>query len=116
MPRFLDDGDRLRDLQLLRDALHKTRCVLHAYVLMDIHVHLLLTPPTAHATEQLTSGWAQRRRLVQRPPRVHRHLVGSALQSLSGGQRRVPPALLSLHLAQSVRAAITNRSNRVRST
>lgn len=44
LPCFLDDGDRLRYLELLRDALHATRVQLHAYVLMDNHVHMLATP------------------------------------------------------------------------
>ncbi|WP_258072312.1 transposase [Xanthomonas arboricola] len=41
MPCFLDDGDRLRYLHLMHEALHATGCQLHAYVLMDNHVHLL---------------------------------------------------------------------------
>ena len=45
LPCFLDDSDRLRYLQLLREALSHTGCHLHAYVLMDNHVHLLITPP-----------------------------------------------------------------------
>lgn len=53
LPCFLDDGDRLRYLQLLRDALHRSRCQLHAYVLMDHHVHLLVTPSTAGGVAQL---------------------------------------------------------------
>lgn len=40
----MDDGDRLRYLQLLREALPVAHCRLHAYVLMDNHVHLLVTP------------------------------------------------------------------------
>lgn len=44
LPCFLDDSDRHRFLQLLRESLLHTGCVLHAYVLMDNHVHLLVTP------------------------------------------------------------------------
>jgi putative transposase len=44
LPCFLDDGDRLRYLHLLREALLATGVQLHAYVLMDNHVHLLATP------------------------------------------------------------------------
>lgn len=44
LPCFLDDGDRLRYLALLREALQDTDCALHAWVLMDNHVHLLVTP------------------------------------------------------------------------
>lgn len=45
LPCFLDDEDRCRYLTLLREALLATGCALHAYVLMDNHVHLLVTPP-----------------------------------------------------------------------
>lgn len=43
LPCFLDDHDRRRYLSLLSDALTTTGCQLHAYVLMDNHVHLLVT-------------------------------------------------------------------------
>ena len=49
LPCFLDDTDRARYRQLLREALLATGCRLHAYVLMDNHVHLLATPPEAGA-------------------------------------------------------------------
>ena len=45
LPCFLDDDDRQRYLTLLHEALLDTGCRLHAYVLMDNHVHLLATPP-----------------------------------------------------------------------
>lgn len=47
LPCFLDDDDRLRYLTLLREALLSTGVALHAYVLMDNHVHMLATPPQA---------------------------------------------------------------------
>ncbi|WP_024937840.1 transposase [Xanthomonas arboricola] len=53
LPCFLDDGDRLRYLHLMHEALHATGCQLHAYVLMDNHVHLLVTPPDAGRIGQL---------------------------------------------------------------
>ncbi|WP_115007133.1 transposase [Xanthomonas campestris] len=61
LPCFLDDGDRLRYLHLLQDALQATGCKLHAYVLMDNHVHLLITPPAAGRVGQL----------MQRPGRTY---------------------------------------------
>lgn len=45
LPCFLDRDDRRRYRQLLREALLDTGCQLHAYVLMDNHVHLLATAP-----------------------------------------------------------------------
>lgn len=47
LPCFLDDEDRTRYRHLLREVLIATGCRLHAYVLMDNHVHLLATPPEA---------------------------------------------------------------------
>nr|WP_233580329.1 MULTISPECIES: transposase [Luteimonas] len=47
LPCFLDDGDHLRYLQALQEALMATGVQLHAYVLMDNHEHLLATPTTA---------------------------------------------------------------------
>lgn len=45
LPCFLDDDDRRRYLQLLREALFDTGVALHAHALMDNHVHLLVIPP-----------------------------------------------------------------------
>ena len=53
LPCCLDDTDRARCGQLLREALLVTGCRLHAYVLMDIHVHLLVTPPEVGATGRM---------------------------------------------------------------
>ena len=63
LPCFLDDTDRASYRQLLREALLATGCRLHAYVLMDNHVHLLATAPEAGATG----------RMMQR---LGRHYVG----------------------------------------
>ncbi len=53
LPCFLDDNDHACYRQLLREALHATRYQLHAYVLMENHVHLLATPPDVGATSRL---------------------------------------------------------------
>jgi putative transposase len=53
LPCVLDDGDRARYRQLLGEGLSRTDCALHAWVLMDNHVHLLLTPPAAGDVAQL---------------------------------------------------------------
>ena len=63
LPCFLDDTDRACYRHLLHEALLATGCRLHAYVLMDNHVHLLVTPPEAGATG----------RMMQR---LGRHYVG----------------------------------------
>lgn len=59
MPCFLDDEDRLRYLQCLREALLRYGCALHAYVLMNNHVHLLLTPREAGAVSRLMQTFAR---------------------------------------------------------
>ncbi len=43
-PCFFADVDRIRYLQDLRDIARREYCTVHAYVLMDNHVHLLVTP------------------------------------------------------------------------
>ncbi|MEP6899412.1 MAG: transposase, partial [Rhodanobacter sp.] len=53
LPCFLDDADRHRYLTLLGEALIDTGCKLHAYALMDNHVHLLATPPEIGALARL---------------------------------------------------------------
>lgn len=53
LPCFLDDADRRRYLTPLAEALLDTSCKLHAYVLMDNHVHLLATPPEVGALARL---------------------------------------------------------------
>jgi len=53
LPCFMDDADRFRYRHLLREALLANGCRLHAYVLMDNHVHLLATPPEPGAIARL---------------------------------------------------------------
>lgn len=60
LPCFLDDADRLRYLVLLRDALTATGVGLHAYVLMENHVHLLATPPAAGSIGQMMQRLGRR--------------------------------------------------------
>jgi len=50
---FRDDGDRIIFLRYLGDALNACACDLHAYVLMDNHVHLLATGHVAGELSEL---------------------------------------------------------------
>lgn len=59
MPCFLDDDDRQRYLQCLRQSLIRHGCELHAYVLMSNHVHLLLTPPEKGTVSRLMQMFAR---------------------------------------------------------
>lgn len=58
-PCFFREDDYASNLYWLGKALTKTGCVLHAYVLMTHHVHLLLTPRKAAAAPRLiiSLGW-----------------------------------------------------------
>jgi len=60
LPCFLHDNDRRAYLHLLNEALIKSGCRLHAYVLMDNHVHLLATPPAAGALSQMMQQLGRR--------------------------------------------------------
>ena len=59
LPCFLDDEDRQRYLQCLRESLFRYGCALHAYVLMSNHVHLLVTPPEANALSRMMQTFAR---------------------------------------------------------
>jgi putative transposase len=48
-----DDADRLRLLALLAEQALRCKVALHAYVLMDNHLHLLATPETSDGLPQL---------------------------------------------------------------
>jgi putative transposase len=56
---FLSDGDRAFYLYRLGRALPHCGCVLHAYCLMDNHVHLLLTPASVKGCALLMKSVAQ---------------------------------------------------------
>jgi putative transposase len=45
---FLDDEDRHLYRRLMHQAFERQQVALHAFVLMDNHVHLLVTAPTSH--------------------------------------------------------------------
>src|SRR5687768_15360817 len=56
VPVFSDDRDRRHYLALLSRLLVKHAVALHAYVLMDNHVHLLLSCPTPHGISRAMHG------------------------------------------------------------
>jgi len=59
LPCFLDDDDRQHYLQCLLPALKRFECRLHAYVLMDNHVHLLISPGEVGALPRLMHTFAR---------------------------------------------------------
>lgn len=56
---FFQDQDRSFYLFHLARLLPRARCALHAYCLMTNHVHLLVTPATAHSCAQLMKDLGQ---------------------------------------------------------
>lgn len=57
---FLADADRLRMLELLEDQARQNEVAVHAYVLMDNHFHLLLTPQTGDGLSRLMQAVGRR--------------------------------------------------------
>ena len=55
---FFSDNDRVSFLQLLGRAAAAERCAVHAYVLMNNHVHLLMTPARKHSATLLMRSLA----------------------------------------------------------
>lgn len=57
---FFSQGDYRIYQDRLGEALHKTGCFLHAYVLMGNHVHLLLTPPDEDSIAKMAISLGRR--------------------------------------------------------
>lgn len=55
-PVFFDDEDYLVYLRFLRESADACGCLVHAYVLMTNHVHLLVTPESSTAISTLFQG------------------------------------------------------------
>jgi REP element-mobilizing transposase RayT len=101
LPCFLDDADRQRYLQCLRQALVRFGCRLHAYVLMSNHVHLLLTPTERGAVSRLMHTFSRNYvGLFDGAARAHRDAMGRALQGVPGRFRALLPGMQPLHRTQ----------------
>jgi putative transposase len=59
-PCFFRDSDYLRYLQALCELSVREQCVVHAYVLMTNHVHLLITPGTTGRLSRLMQSLGRR--------------------------------------------------------
>ena len=57
---FLANSDFLLYLKILEDQADKTACIVHAYVLMTNHIHLLLTPEKTDSASMLMKHLNQR--------------------------------------------------------
>ena len=61
---FKSDDDRANYLDCLMRATRRYECALHAYVLMDTHVHILATPGAAGALSRMMQWTASRYTIV----------------------------------------------------
>lgn len=59
-PIFQSDADRRRMLELLEENARQFEVAVHAYVLMDNHFHLLLTPRTADSLPRMMQAVGRR--------------------------------------------------------
>lgn len=59
-PVFMDDEDRRRMLQVLTEVSRQQRVALHAYVLMDNHLHLLVTPVSSEGLGRMMQSLGRR--------------------------------------------------------
>ena len=59
---FTDDLDRTRLLEFLRESVDVGRLIVHAYILMTNHFHLLCETPAAGLSRSTASnvGWTSR--------------------------------------------------------
>ena len=69
---FFGEDDYVRYRHWLGEALKKTGCALHVYVLMTNHVHLLLTPPSGEAVSRFIMALG--RRYVQYVNKTYRRI------------------------------------------
>lgn len=60
---FFEDNDYLAYLTWLSEGAEKHGCLVHAYVLMTNHVHLLLTPATAQSISRTIQYVGRHRKL-----------------------------------------------------
>ena len=96
---FFAEDDYRFYLDCLHDAATKYECLIHAYVLMTNHVHLLVTPGRPDGISGLMQHVG--RRYVRHVIPPNGHFVGGAVQSQFGGYGAIRSDLLPLHRAQS---------------
>jgi putative transposase len=87
-PCFFTDADRLRYLQELKEIVLREACLVHAYVLMINHVHLLMTPAASGQVARVMQALGRRYvRYVNDRYRRTGTLWGGSLQIFPGRSR-----------------------------
>jgi putative transposase len=98
---FFDDDDYVRYRNWLAEAAAEYGCVVHAYVLMTNHAHLLATPREAGSLPRVMQSLG--RRYVRHVNTLYRRTgtLWEALSRCADRQRKIFPHLLPVHRAQS---------------
>ena len=97
---FFDDDDHARYCDWLAEAAAEYGCVVHAYVLITNHVHLLTTPQTADSLPRVMQSLG--RRYVRHINTLYKR-TGTLWEGSRGAdrQRKIFSHLLPVHRAQS---------------
>ena len=103
----LDDADRTALLDAVAENAKKYQVALHAYVLMDNHVHLLLTPETADGVPRMMQAIGRRyvRHFNARHGRTGTLWEGRYRSTLLQAERYLLPCMVYLDL-NPVRAGL----------
>ena len=94
---FFDDDDYACYRDWLAEAAAKYGCVVHAYVLMTNHVHLLSTPQEADSLPRVMQSLGAPR---QHALAAHGNAVGGTLSRGADRQREILSQLLPVYRAQ----------------
>lgn len=108
-PVFVDAADRQQFLALLADAVQRERVALHAYLLLDNAVHLLLTPSTDQGLSAVMQalGRSYVRRFNQRHGRSGTLWEGRYRSTVLEAATWLLPAMVALDLTP-VRAGLVH--------
>ncbi len=94
---FFDDDDYLRYCDWLAEAAAEYGCVVHAYVPMTNHVHLLATPREAFSLPRVMQSLGPSLRATRQHAPAHWNAVGGALSRRADRQRTIFSCLLPVH-------------------
>lgn len=95
---FFAEADYRFYLECLHDASCKYDCMVHAYVLMTNHVHILVTPQRTNGLSLMMQHVG--RRYVQYVNYVYptkRYALGRTVQSKPGGRRELLSKMCPVH-------------------
>lgn len=99
---FFNEQDYSLYLEALQEAAATNDCLIHAYVLMTNHVHLLVTPGHARSLPLMMQALGRTLRAALECSLLsYGHIVGGPLQSQPGSGQQLLADLPTVHRAQS---------------